>query len=592
MGLIRILPPQIADQIAAGEVVDRPASVLRELIDNALDAGASRIEAELTDGGIGLIRISDNGLGMERDDAVMAFERHATSKIRSGGDLQEIQTLGFRGEALAAIAAVARVELVTAPAVGEGSRVVVDQGRLMSAGPASRSQGTSLSVIDLFAGIPARRKFLKTAATELDHCVRTIQRAALARPEVGFRIRHADRVLLDAPSAHDSKSRIADVLGSKWANGLVPVEADGGSMRLHGFAARSDLHRFDRDGFHIFVNRRPVRDAMLMRAVQDGFRNLLPSGAFPVVALYLELPPSEVDVNVHPAKSEVRFLKAQEVRAMVVAALRRALGSWAAVPSLSTDLRTSPVDPNRIREYSTNPASNGPDNPRIDFLVASSSPTNSDTYAAEGAGAPSRADALTISHLVPANGLVALTQYAQCFIVAQDRDGLLIVDQHVAHERLLFEELCKMADSGPLPRQLMLFPVTLDVPPAIEELAGDHGGVLSRLGFGVEPLGGGTLLIREVPSVVGRSAPAEAVLRVLDRLEREAKAGADALFSHALATVACHTAVRKGMTLGLPQMNYILRGLHACEAPTHCPHGRVVSLRLTPEYLERSFGRT
>lgn len=589
MARIRVLPPQIADQIAAGEVVERPASVLRELLDNALDAEATRIEAEIASGGIELIRISDDGLGMERDDAVLAFERHATSKICSSEDLHNILTLGFRGEALAAISAVSRLELVTAPAIGDGTRVVLDQGRLMTAEPASRARGTSLSVRDLFGAIPARRKFLKTPATELDHCLRVIQRAALANPGIGFRLRQAERVLLDAPSGADPRGRVGDVLGSKWARGLVPVDADGGSMRLHGFAARSDLHRFDREGIHIFVNRRPVRDPMLMRAVQDGFRNLLPSGAFPVVVLYLELPPSEVDVNVHPAKSEVRFFQAQQVRAMVVAALRRALGSWAAVPALSSGNQTAMRDSPSGSQRSDFLA---PESPRIDFLVASSPPSNRIPYGDEIAPHSAEGAAGETQRSVSRNGLLALAQHADCYIVAQDQDGLLIVDQHVAHERLLFEELCKMADSGPLPRQLLLFPVTLELAPAIEELALRRRDVIEKLGFGVEPLGGGTLMIREVPSVLGRSAPADAVLRVLERLEREANAGAETLFNHALATVACHTAVRKGMKLGLPQMNYILCGLQACEAPTHCPHGRVVSLRLTPEYLERSFGRT
>ncbi len=589
MAQIRVLPPQIADQIAAGEVVERPASVLRELLDNALDAEATRIEAEIASGGIELIRISDDGLGMERDDAVMAFERHATSKIHSSDDLHNILTLGFRGEALAAISAVSRLELVTVPAIGDGTRVVLDQGRLMTVEPVSRARGTSLSVTNLFVAIPARRKFLKTPATELDHCLRVIQRAALANPGIGFRLRQAERVLLDAPSGADPGGRVGDVLGSKWARGLVPVDADGGSMRLHGFAARSDLHRFDREGIHIFVNRRPVRDPMLMRAVQDGFRNLLPSGAFPVVVLYLELPPSEVDVNVHPAKSEVRFFQAQQVRAMVVAALRRALGSWAAVPALSSGYQPSMRDsPSALRPSDLV----APESPRIDFLVSSSPPGNRIPYGDVIAQNPTEDEAGEAQRSVSHNGLLALAQHADCYIVAQDQDGLLIVDQHVAHERLLFEELCKMADSGPLPRQLLLFPVTLELAPAIEELALRRSDVIEKLGFGVEPLGGGTLMIREVPSVLGRSAPADAVLRVFDRLEREASAGAETLFNHALATVACHTAVRKGMKLGLPQMNYILSGLHACEAPTHCPHGRVVSLRLTPEYLERSFGRT
>lgn len=583
MGEIEILPAQVADQIAAGEVVERPASVLRELLDNALDAGATRVEVELEAGGIDRLAVADDGKGMSRDDAVLAFERHATSKIRTGDDLQAITTLGFRGEALAAIAAVARVELVTAPrSGGDGTRVLIERGQRLEVGPAARAVGTTVVMQDLFGAIPARRKFLKTAATELDHCLRTAQRLALARPQVAFRVRQAERVLIDAPSGVDLKVRIGDLLGSRWSRGLIPVDGDGGSFRLSGFVVRSDLHRFDRDGLHTFVNQRPVRDPLLMRAIQDAYRNLLPSGAFPVVVLHLSLPPNDVDVNVHPAKAEVRFARPQEVRALVVHALRRALGSWSAVPEAPLTASSTPLPLQPPLAVTWQPPAASPASAlTVDGIEPPAVHHVAETAAMIGPAADDAAPQAS-----------ALAQYGDCFILAQDRDGLLIVDQHVAHERLLYEGLLTMASSGPLARQRLLFPATLELTPAREEAVAQQQQLLERLGFGLERLGGGTVLVREVPTVFGKTGPAEGLERLLQRLEREGRAGAEVLFDRLLATIACHTAVRKGMALGLPQMNYILRGLQSCDAPTHCPHGRVVSLRLTPAYLDRAFGRT
>lgn len=578
MGRIRVLPPEVADRIAAGEVVERPASVVRELLDNALDAGAGRIEIELAGGGRDLISVADDGAGLDPDDALLAFERHATSKIRTGEDLETVATLGFRGEALAAIAAVSRVELSSRPGhgVAAGTRVRIDRGKLFGAEEAVRGPGTTVQVREIFLGIPARRKFLKSPETELDHCLKAVVRAALAHPEVGFWVRQGARTLLAAPPTQEGGARVADLLGGRIAAALLPIEADGGRVRLRGWIARSDLHRPTRDEIHLYVNRRPVRDPLLVRAVLDAYRPGLPAGRFPAAVLFIELPPEDVDVNVHPAKSEVRFARPQEVRALVVGAISRALQTRAAVPVLSL-----------------------PGDPRGGSPLPVSFPPRSDRPSAvrEGGGAAATYSPGELApRLHPAagspTGLRALAQYADCYIVAEDERGLLVVDQHVAHERLIYERLIREAESGPAARQLLLFPQTVELPPGGSEVLEQERGTFEHVGFRYEPFGAGTVLVREVPAILGRDAPAAALADlVADAIEGD-RPGAEALVPRVLATLACHSAVRKGMRLTLERMDYILAGLAACEIPGHCPHGRVISIRVDLAVLERNFGRT
>ena len=581
MGHVRVLAPEIADRIAAGEVVERPASVLRELLDNALDAGARRIEIELAGGGRDLVSVADDGCGLDPDDALLAFERHATSKIRSGEDLESVRTLGFRGEALAAIAAVSRVELLTSPASGgEGTRVRIDRGRLLGVERASRAPGTTVQVWELFLGIPARRKFLKSPETELDHCLRAVTRAALARPEVGFWVRHGERTLVSSPAAGEPAGRVADLLGSRLASGLLPIRGDGGRVAVSGWAARTDLHRPTRDDIHLFVNRRPVRDPLLVRAVLDAYRPGLPGGRFPVSVLFIELPPEDVDVNVHPAKSEVRFARPQEVRALLVGAVGQALRGRAAVPALAGSSGA-------LRATSAG-AGPGPDHlaPPLPGVRDGEGPGPRALYA-PAAPVPERLD-FDEAAVAPAR---ALAQYANCYIVAADERGLLVVDQHVAHERMIYERLIQEAESGPMARQLLLFPQTVELPPGGVEALERERTLFERIGFRFEPFGRSTVVVREVPAVLGREAHPATLEDLVARALEGSRAGAEAMFPRLLATVACHSAVRKGMPLSLEQMGYILRGLAACEVPGHCPHGRVISLRVDLAALDRGFDR-
>ena len=609
MGRIHVLPPALADRIAAGEVVERPAAVVRELIDNALDAGAGRIDVDLETGGIDLVSVADDGSGMAPEDAALAFARHATSKIQDGADLDAVRTLGFRGEALAAIGAVARVELVTWPRGGDaGSRVVVERGERLEEGPASRAPGTTVAVRGLFAGIPARRKFLKAPGTELEHCLAAAQRAALARFEVGFKLRQKGRELLAAPPAADPGARLADVLGGRWAEGLTPVEHDRGEIVVRAWAGRTDVHRPTRDGVHLFVNRRPVRDPVLMRAVNDAYRDLLPPGRFPVVALYLELPPHEVDVNVHPAKSEVRFRRPSEIRAAILDALAKALGRRASIPYFGGGRWSAPPSADGGPDGSAQGvfaagwapgvfAGSGGTAPGEDGLAGLSGADGAALREGEaggafdaGAGTGAAAEGTPGAAAAPPR-VRALAQYRNCYIVAHDEKGLLVVDQHVAHERMIYERLLAQFDGGPLPRQRLLFPLTLEVGPAAAELVGRRAAELTRIGFSAEPFGPTTVVLREAPSILGRGVGEDEFRAVLARLAEEDRAGAVDLFQHLLATVACHSAVRKGMPLPLEKLDYILRGLDACAAPSHCPHGRVISLRIDLSALDRGFDR-
>jgi DNA mismatch repair protein MutL len=596
MTKIRVLPPQVADRIAAGEVVDRPASVLREVLDNALDAGASRIDVDILGGGRERICVADDGHGMSRDDAVLAFERHATSKIATGADLDAVSTLGFRGEALAAIAAVARVTLVTRERGSEaGVRVVLDKGRLVKVEPAPRAPGSTLDVRELFGSVPARRKFLRTVGTELDHSLRAVRRAALARPSVAFRVRHEGRTVLDLPGAGSRHARIRSILGDRLGGLLVEIDAEAGPVVVRGWVGRTDAHRPTRDGLHVFVNARPVRDAFLMRAVQDGFGNTLPPGRFPVAVLDIEMPPDEVDVNVHPAKSEVRFAKPREIRALVAGAVREALGGDAALPGLRG---MSAVGAGRSPAGGA--AAGGEARASADdaaAVSASSSLWDADRLRARADGAVSEMTSgwkEQSGHTSADQGPPtrrALAQHRRCYILAEDADGLLVVDQHVAHERLLYEKLVGEAHDRPLPRQVLLFPAVLELDPEDAEVARDQRALLERCGFVVEPFGGDAVKVSEVPSVYGREAAPEALLTILEQIRRGEPRLGEPMLHLLLATVACHTAVRKGDALSLEKMDYLLSGLDACEAPHHCPHGRVVSLRVDLSTLDDNFDR-
>ena len=580
MGSIHILEPAVADRIAAGEVVERPASVVRELIDNALDAEAWRIAVDLTAGGLEQIVVSDDGTGLALEDARLAFERHATSKIETGSDLERIVTLGFRGEALAAIAAVARVEMITrtADAAG-GTRVVVDHGRRQAVEPASRARGTTVRVERLFGAIPARRKFLKSAGTEQEHVRRVVHRAALARTEVGFHLTQNGKALVALPPDADGDARIRSVLGRRIGGALIPVTEDAGTYAVRAWVGPWDVHRHNRDGIHMFVNRRPVRDPLQLRVITDTYRPRTPARRFPVIVLYVELPEDEVDVNVHPAKSEVRFHQPRQVRALVSAALGRALGTRGATPALGGGpVRTGGAG---AYEWVSRPAPGSVDPPS---MATSELPWEATDPDLTGEG-PAREGESELTGVRP------LAQFRNTFILAEDAGGLLIVDQHVAHERILYEQLARGQDRAGLARQAVLAPEPLELDAHQRELLREHRELTERLGFQVESFGEEAVVVREVPAVAGRTVGGDALVAVLARLDEGDRAGAQDLFDHLLATLACHSAVRKGDPLTREKMAFLLQGLYKCEAPSHCPHGRRISMRVDLSVLNAQFQR-
>ena len=584
MGKVRILSQHVADRIAAGEVVERPASVVRELLDNAIDAGALRIEIEAENGGIDSVVVADDGSGLARDDAVTAFERHATSKIADGDDLDAIETLGFRGEALAAIAAVSRVEMLTRDeSSSNGVRVVLDRGRMLAVDPAPRARGTTLAVRDLFAGIPARRKFLKTTATEIDHIQRVVHRAALARQDIGFRLKHGGRTLLAAAPTPRRQERIRDVLGSRWGKDLLPASDVAGEIRVEAWLGRADLHRPTREGIHLYVNQRPVRDALLMRAVSDAYKAVLPAGRFPVVVLFLDVPASDVDVNVHPAKSEVRFHRPRDVRAVVVSAIERRLGTRQAMPFFAASAKERV--PARFE-------------PKSEVSQGARSPIPHTEWPKRPESASSEARSSRVPYAgghsleVPAETLPrVLAQYKNTYIIVEDESGLVVVDQHVAHERVLYEKLIHQSESEHLASQTLLFPGNVETDREGMELIEGHGDELSRLGFDLEAVGETTVLVRQVPAVLGRQARPEMLTTLIEDLRRGDDARIGSLFHRLLATVACHSAVRAGMPLVAEKMSYIVRGLRKCKTTTHCPHGRVIALDIDLRELYKGFDR-
>jgi DNA mismatch repair protein MutL len=583
LSLVRRLPDEVVDQIKAGEVVERPASVVKELVENALDAGAHRVVVEIEGGGRGRIRVRDDGSGMSREDAVLALERHATSKLRQVDDLRSIATRGFRGEALPAIASVSHLWLRTRADDAEGgTEVEVDHGRARGVRDVGHPRGTTVEVADLFASVPVRRKFLRTEATEAAHVAEMATLMALPRPEVGFSLRAGERTSLDAPAVQDLESRVYQLFGDAFLDGLVPVEGELDWVRLRGYVARPERASGRRPVLRLFVNERPIRDRGLARAVAEGYRAAGLGDRRPDGLILLDVPSDLVDVNVHPTKSEVRFADARTVWVALERAVREGVSREAR--------RQAPVaDLSRVEEavssYLSSPgAAAGPS--------ATREPPGGGAVAAEDAdrpGAPPRAE--------EAGGereTVVLGQHRRTYIVVSDGEDLLLVDQHTAHERVRFEGLMRGAEEHRVPSQGLLAPVVVSLPPRLRPVAEENAAELAALGFDGEPFGGDALRIRAVPELLGTRDPGPAVVQLLEELlERESSEWAVATARERLAaTLACHSAVRGGQLLGPGQMEAIVRDLERAEHPSLCPHGRPTRVRLPRSEVSRWFGRS
>lgn len=590
MARIQPLPDLLISQIAAGEVVERPASVLKELMENSLDAGASRVDVQLEQGGVRLIRVADDGDGMVPEDLPLALARHATSKIASLDDLERVASYGFRGEALASIASVARVQLVSRrPDAAHAWRLTNGSA---APEPAALDRGTVIEAADLYYNTPARRKFLKTEATEFAHCDEVFRRMALARPDVAFSLSHNRQVRRRLP-ATDAQRRLMDLLGEDFPEHARQVAAEAGSLRLSGLAALPAYSRASRDEQYFFVNGRFVRDKLLAHAAREAYTDVLHGSRHPAYVLFLSLDPAAVDVNVHPAKTEVRFRDARGVHQFVFHALSRAiavpLAPLAPVPAPQAAPDWTPA-----AAGSTFATSRGQP-PRQERLAVAEPQTATAAYLdfarqAMTPPAPAVAPAAEAG-AVPRLGY-ALGQLHGLYILAQNEAGLVLVDQHAAHERILYERLKSALDSGPAATQTLLVPVLLNASEKEMAAADEAADTLAALGFQVAPAGPRQLALRTVPALLAGGDLA-ALLRALlaDLAEHPASRVVESRRNEILATLACHGAVRGRRPMSLAEMNGLLREMEATERADQCNHGRPTWTQLTVADLDRLFLR-
>ncbi|MBB6145923.1 DNA mismatch repair protein MutL [Silvibacterium bohemicum] len=645
MGRIRILTDQVANQIAAGEVVDRPASVVKELLENALDAGATRIRVEVEAGGRKLIRIIDNGIGMVRDDALLAFERHATSKIRSSDDLLSIATLGFRGEALPSIASIARVELETRAAGEEsGTRIEIVGGKIYRVEDAGLPAGTTLAVRDLFFNTPARRKFLKAETTELSHVTALVTHYALAHPEKHFELHSATHALLIAPPVQRPAERIFQIFGQDTLDQLIPMAAerpfdraglpepppwkrdedysppDPGFLRMSGFISKPELQKLNRNSIYVFVNQRLIRDRLILHAVSEAYRNVIPPTSFPVVLIFLEMPPHEVDVNVHPAKTEVRFRQQSAVHDFVRDSIRNTLiksrpaaGFLAAItanphaspsllPSVSPIPGSSPL-PTAIDEARAETASFElvqpslpPEEVKLPFSIAPPQ-VNGTAFAAKPPAHDCEVvdfpeDGEPVSNLNSLASLKPLGQLRESFILAMNDEGLWIIDQHVAHERVLFEKILREREVERVERQRLLMPLLIDLQPHQMVLFATISAELERNGFEVEPFGPHTIAVKAAPVGLEGKRLERMLTEVLEQAGNPVQSeNMGTLRTRIAASIACHSAIKVNMPLDTQRMEWLLAELAQTEHPTSCPHGRPIALRYSWRDIQRAFHR-
>src|SRR5262245_3368364 len=582
---IRQLPPNLINRIAAGEVVERPASVVKELVENAVDAGAGRIDVVAHGGGLSLIRVTDDGSGMDRDDLVLAVERHATSKLKDD-DLSHILTLGFRGEALPSIAAVARLTITSrARGADEAYEIAVDGGRKDQIKPAAIGEGTRIEVRDLFYATPARLKFMKSERAETAAIADVVKRLALANPEIAFSVSTGDRATLRLepcpPGLLDhGLARLGRILGEEFVTDALAVRATRGSLAVEGFAGLATLHRPNSLGQHLVVNGRPVRDKLLAGAVRGGYGDLVPNGRHPMLALFLTLPPDEVDVNVHPAKTELRFRDAQAVRALIVTALHEALGS-------AQHRATASLSQEALARMTRPAGTHTPDRQAFGFVDRAQAPLApiSTPSAVTHVGAD---DDSAVAFPLGA----ARAQVHDTFIIAETENSLVIVDQHAAHERLVYERLKKAFANGGLSRQMLLIPevVELDAD-AAERLAGAAAD-LERLGLVVGAFGQSAVVVREVPALLGQGN----IKGLMRDLADELAGGEGSLvvaerLDHVLSTMACHGSVRAGRRLNAAEMNALLRDMEETPFSGQCNHGRPTYVELKLADIEKLFQR-
>ena len=657
MGRIHVLSESVANKIAAGEVVERPASVVKELLENSLDAGSTRIKIQVEAGGKKLIQITDNGCGMVRDDALLAFERHATSKIKNAEDLLSVATLGFRGEALPSIASVSRLHLETrAPDEDSGTVVEINGGKIFKVEEAGLPAGTSITIRDLFFNTPARKKFLKAESTELSHIASLVTHYALAHPEKHFELHSATNAILVAPPVAGSSERVYQVFGKDVLDQLIPIAAvqplahvglpqpppwrrreedeeqgpvEPGEMRVHGFVSKPEIQKLNRNSIYVFVNGRLIRDRLVQHALIEAYRNILPPTVYPVVLLFLELPSGEVDVNVHPSKTEVRFRQQSVMHDFVRDSVRAALMKARPVPQFMTEINAHPTAspsltpgsrsvPGDSAAWRTLPAAAESQaftlQARVPPPITERFHFGVDGIAVDGNAALSlgsrpasgfRGDRRrqlrsTAARRVRATGdltpslasLKPLGQIRESFILAVNHEGLWIVDQHVAHERVLFEKVLKQRAAQKVESQRLLMPLVLELTPAQQAVFAEISEELNQNGFEAEPFGARSVAIKVAPAGVEAPQIEHMLHELLDQFSREEQAlNMEKVRARIAASIACHAAIKVNMPLQQNKMEWLLAELAKTDCPMSCPHGRPVVLRYSMKDIQKAFKR-
>jgi DNA mismatch repair protein MutL len=609
---LRRLPETLVNRIAAGEVIERPAAAVKELVENAIDAGAGRIEVHLRDGGRAFISVTDDGCGMTPEEMDLALERHATSKLPDD-DLVHIQSLGFRGEALPSIAAVSRLTLASrSQEVAEGWAISVEGGQRTAKKPAALAKGTRVEVRDLFYATPARLKFLKTARTEGQYVKDTLRRLAMAHPEIGFLLQEEERVALQlepaGPFSADTRlRRLGEVLGRDFAENALPIDAERESLRLTGFVGLPTLNRANAMGQYLFVNGRPVKDRLLLGAIRGAYQDFLARDRHPLVALFLDLPAEEVDVNVHPAKAEVRFRDAGLVRGLIVSACKHALAE--AGHRASTTVAQAALGSLRPAVGAEGAAIGTPayvggawrPNSLPRGLAEAAHgfhaplPNLADTPAAPGRSEPG--DSAPPGTANPDNAAAyplgaARAQLHETYVVAQTGDGIVIVDQHAAHERLVYERMKAQIAAKGVERQILLLPEVVELDDSAAERLAARAGELAELGLVLEAFGAGAVMVREVPALLGQTDTAGLVRDLADELaEYDQTLSLKEKLEEVCGTLACHGSVRAGRRLAVEEMNALLRQMEATPHSGQCNHGRPTYVELKLADIERLFGR-
>lgn len=574
---IQVLADAVANQIAAGEVVERPASVVKELVENALDARATRIAIAIERGGRRRIRVSDDGLGMGREDALLCLDRHATSKITAANDLKRVRTFGFRGEALPSIAAVSRMTIETSEAGGDvGTRVAVDGGRIRDVGDFPRQRGSAVDVRNLFFNAPARAKFLKAVSAETRAVSEAVTGLALANPQVSFSLTSDERTLLDLPGSKDVAGRIAQVWGAEQAGTLIGLSGSDDGLEVHGLVQRPDAAKPGVRRGYLSVNGRPFKAPELLAAVTRGYRTTIPQGARPWTFLYLQVPEGEVDVNVHPAKAEVRFRESARVEELIESSVRHALEGEESSATFQSEVSVPQMV---VREGSSESEVTSADSQMALFVSGPEAASEVAEGPGEAVAPPTRP---------------RLWQVLDTYVLAETRDGILIVDQHSAHERILFERLMTAFERGGQEGQRLLFPLTLRLTTAEVACVAELGGLLDRAGFQVEGFGGDTVIVQAVPNPHRYFDAERAFREMVAELAHGSELVRSARNQHEriAMTFACKSAIKAGQRLSNTEMQELFDQLFATELPHHDVHGRPTIVRLSAAELARKFGRS